>query len=168
MKIDEAKYEGGWLMLKCTAADTRKYLYSFKPGEYEIERTKKRRSLNANAYAWALMGQIASMVGVPVEEVYRHCMKDVGGHTAVLTINRNALHAFMNAFKQNHIGRSVDIIGERDGAVDVLITYGSSDYDARQMSQLIDSIVQECKALGIETLEDAKLRQIIEDWEAHG
>lgn len=155
-------------MLKCPVAETRKFLYSFKAGEYEIKKAVKKRSLNANAYAWSLMGQIASRVGVPVEEVYRHCMKDVAGHTTVLTINRNALHAFMNAFKQDHIGRSVDIIGERDGAVDVLITYGSSDYDARQMSQLIDSIGQECKTLGIETLEDMKLRQIIEDWEAHG
>lgn len=168
MKIEDAKFSDGWLMLKAPAGETRKFLYSFTAGDYEIKKTVKKRSLNANAYAWALMGQIAQKVGVPVAEVYRHCMKDVAGHTTVLTINRNALHAFTKAFRQNHIGRSVDIIGERDGAVDVLITYGSSDYDGRQMSQLIDSIVQECQALGIETLEDVKLRQIIEDWEAHG
>lgn len=167
MRVDDAKFEDGWLMLKATAADTRKWLWDFKAGEYEIKRSRKKRSLNANAYAWSLMGQIAQKIGVPTEEVYRHCIENIGGQTTTLTISKNALRSFTTAFVGEHIGRKVQVIGNTGNAVDVLITYGSSDYDAQQMSQLIDSVVQECRVLGIETLEDYRINQIIADWEAH-
>ena len=42
--------------------------------------------------------------------------------------------------------------------------YGSSRYNTRQMSRLIDSIVQDCKDLGIETLPPEKLAAMKEEW----
>ena len=42
--------------------------------------------------------------------------------------------------------------------------YGSSTYDTRQMSQLIDNLVQDCKALDIETLTPEKLSLLMEEW----
>lgn len=44
--------------------------------------------------------------------------------------------------------------------------YGSSTYDTRQMSQLIDSLVQDCKALDIETMAPDKLAAMMEAWNA--
>ena len=44
--------------------------------------------------------------------------------------------------------------------------YGSSTYDTKQMSQLIDNLVQDCKALGIETLTPDKLALLTEEWNA--
>jgi hypothetical protein len=44
--------------------------------------------------------------------------------------------------------------------------YGSSTYDTRQMSALIDTLVQDCKALDIETLSDEKLSAMMEGWGA--
>ena len=46
---------------------------------------------------------------------------------------------------------------------------GSSDYDTAQMSRLIDLIVQDCKAQGIETLTPDKLDAMKVKWgEAYG
>lgn len=44
--------------------------------------------------------------------------------------------------------------------------YGSSTYDTRQMSALIDHIVQDCKQLGIETLTPDKLAAMMGEWDA--
>lgn len=167
MRIEEAKDGNGTLVLTMPKADIRKFLWDFKPGEYSIKRSAKRRSLNANAYAWSLMGQIAYKMSVPVEEVYRHCIENISGHQESMTIAKKALPAFRRAFVGDHIGRKVEKTGENDytGTVDILVTYGSSDYDTKQMSELIDSITQECRALDIPTLEDVRLSQIIEDWE---
>lgn len=41
---------------------------------------------------------------------------------------------------------------------------GSSAYDTAQMSRLIDNIVQECKAQGIETMTPEKLDRLKEAW----
>jgi hypothetical protein len=42
--------------------------------------------------------------------------------------------------------------------------YGSSTYDTRQMSILIDALIQDCKALDIETLSEEKLSAMMEGW----
>lgn len=42
--------------------------------------------------------------------------------------------------------------------------HGSSTYDTAQMSRLIDNIVQDCKALGIETMTPDKLSILKEEW----
>ena len=53
----------------------------------------------------------------------------------------------------------------RDGdRVVVRAYYGSSTYNTKQMSRLIDSIVQDCKDLGIETLPPEKLAAMKEEW----
>lgn len=46
----------------------------------------------------------------------------------------------------------------------VQLFYGSSAYDTAQMSRLIDNIVQECKAQGIETMPTEKLDRLKEMW----
>ena len=43
--------------------------------------------------------------------------------------------------------------------------YGSSTYDTRQMSVLIDNLVQDCKALDIETMTPDKLALLKEGWQ---
>ena len=43
------------------------------------------------------------------------------------------------------------------GCTNVILYYGSSTYDKSQMARLIDNIVQDCKAVGIETATPAEI-----------
>ena len=45
-----------------------------------------------------------------------------------------------------------------------MLYYGSSTFDTKQMSRLIDNIVQDCKAVGIETLTPQQLDALKEGW----
>ena len=69
MRIDAARYEGGELILTTSDADARRLVYEFKPGEYELRRARKRRSLDANAYAWVLIDKLAAATGLTKTEV---------------------------------------------------------------------------------------------------
>ena len=51
-----------------------------------------------------------------------------------------------------------------DGYTNVISYYGSSEYDTRQMSRLIDLIVMECKEQGIETMTPRELALLKEGW----
>ena len=51
MKIESARIMGNDLILTASIPDARRFVYGFKPGEYEISPAKKKRSLNANAQA---------------------------------------------------------------------------------------------------------------------
>ena len=44
---------------------------------------------------------------------------------------------------------------------------GSSDYDTKEMSRLIDGLVSECKEAGIETLPPEEIERMMESYEKH-
>ena len=166
MLVSEACFDGGWLKLKTSAEDALRWLAKeFKPRDWDIVPHVDKRSKTANSYAWVMINQIANRLQIPPEEVYRHCIEDIGGKTDVIRISKVAYTDFNRAFRNGHIGRKTELIGEDSTTYDVLLTYGSSDYNTREMSALIDSVLQECRELNIPTLDDMKIQSLIDDWD---
>lgn len=79
LQIDAARREGTTLIL--TTKDAARFMYHFHPGLFSIDKAKKKRSLDANAYLWVLVGKIAAAVGIPTDEVYRNAIRDAGEFT---------------------------------------------------------------------------------------
>ena len=126
---------------------------------------KKKRSLDANAYCWTLIGKIAEKTGVPKDEVYRQAIKEIGGNYDVVCIKEEAADSLRSAWSRNGIGWQSDtMLSKLDGCTNVILYYGSSTYDVEQMSRLIENIVQDCKALGIETKNEAELNSLLNQW----
>lgn len=55
-----------------------------------------------------------------------------------------------------------------NGFTNVLAYYGSSYYNTAEMSKFIDSIVQECKQLDIETMTPKELESLLQSWDKSG
>lgn len=140
------------------------------PGEtlsLEIKRPTKKRSLDANAYYWLLVGKLAEATHLSPTEVYRQHIKDVGGNYKIIPAREDAVDEWIRLWGHNRLGWVCDILGpcaNIPGYVNVVSYYGSSAYDSKQMSRLIDLVVQDCKALGIETLPPDELVRLKEDW----
>ena len=166
MRIDDAYYVDGELRLKTADPSARKFVYQFKDGDYDIVKAKKKRSLDANALAWKLINDIAGEVGIPPEEVYKDAVKNIGGVSDIICIQAKAKDAFIRVFTAGHLGRQVEEMPSKlDGCVTLVCTYGSSDYDTKQMSVLIDNLLQDCSALGIETPEEQRINSLLEEWD---
>lgn len=158
-----------WLMLKVNPRDANAFIDEMKDGkvyEADLKEHRKRRSLDANAYAWTLLGKLANKVGLPKEEVYREIIKDVGGNYEILPIRNDAVDKWIANWQQKGIGWVCDILGESklDGYTNVITYYGSSTYDSLQMSKLINLIQEECKHQGIEVLTPAELALLMDGW----
>ena len=139
-------------------ADDKEYIMA-------IKQVRGKRSLNANAYAWVLMGKLAEKLEIRVTELYRQYIKDVGGNMEHVTINENALQTRRRPWEGKGIGWQVESCPTQyEGYCDAFLYYGSSTFDSRSMSRLIELIVQDCKENGIETLEDIELQRLIEEW----
>ena len=165
MNIESARRQGDELCLTVRDQGALRFLYNFKPGEYDIVKAKKKRSLDANAYLWALIGKISAAVGIPSDEVYRHAIREAGEYTP-LPIRSDAIDEFSRIWSAHGTGWFVDILDDSKLAGYKLVRAynGSSTYDTKQMSRLIDYVVQDAKALGIETLTDRELSLIKEGW----
>lgn len=138
----------------------------FQGKELEItikDATEKKRSKRANAYAWALLSQIAEEMSIPREEVYRNMIRDVGV-SQLMEINKEAYKTFCYSWELMGNGFQVEELDEHDGMVQFLAYYGTSTYNTKQMSRFLDAVVQEAKSLGIETESDAELALLKEEW----
>ena len=165
MKVEAASRDGDALRLTTRDPEAWRWLYRFKPGEYEIVPKRKKRSLDANAYLWVIVGKIAEAVGIPAEEVYRNAIRDAGEYTP-LPIRADVVEEFSRKWAQGGTGWFIDVLDDSklQGYKLVRAFYGSSTYDTKQMSRLIDSVVQDAKALGIETLTPFELDRLKEEW----
>lgn len=165
MVIENAEYSCGKLILTTPAADAMKWLYQFKQGKnYDIKLHTEKRSNNANAYAWVLMTKISEKTGIPVDDVYRNEIQNVGGVHQVITIRYTAMNDFIEIFTRGHLARKAESLGYKDGYVDLFLTYGSSDYNKQQMTQLIESILADCRELEIETQPQEYIDSLLESW----
>ena len=152
-------------MLKTQPADALKWLVRYVQGKaYDIMPHVEKRSRNANSYAWLLITKLSEELAYPKEEIYRRAIRDIGGKTTIMTLRTNALQDFTRAFINGHLGRNVEILQSDADKTDILITYGSSDFDTKQMSQLIESLVQDCKACGIETKPQEYIDSLLKEW----
>ena len=180
MKIlfDKAKWmmdaDSTWLMLKVNTKDATAFCDEMKEGkvyEADLKEHRKKRSLDANAYCWVLLGKIAAKVGLGKEDVYREMIRNVGDNYTIVPIRNDAVDKWIENWQTRGTGWVCDTIGESkiEGYTNVITYYGSSTYDSKQMSTLINLVVQECKTLGIETATPAELSLLLEGWgESHG
>ena len=163
MKIDKAIWEGGYLKLHTADVDARHFAYSFTPGEYEIKPKKSLRSLDANALAWFLIDKLAAATGVPKTEVYRNAVRNVGGNSEIVCVKAEAAPQHRKIWESRGLGwQTEEDISKLPGCVNVKLYYGSSTFDTRQMSRMIDNLIQDAKAVGIETRSDRELSLLCE------
>ena len=132
---------------------------------FEVKEHKKGRSLNANSYAWVLCREIAKATDSTKEDVYKKVIRDVG-EFEVIPIKQEAVSKFIKIWQSKGLGWVCDYGPSKlDGYVNVTAYYGSSIYDTQQMSRLINSLVEEAKILGIVTLDEIKINELLERYE---
>lgn len=136
-----------------------------KPVEVEVKRWRKRRSLDANAMMWSICSKIADVTGVTKEEVYRRNIREVGKFTP-LPIKADAIDDFSAIWAGHGIGWFIDIVDDSklDGYKLVFAYHGSSCYDTKNMSRLIDCVMQDAKAVGVDTLTPHEMGRLMEEW----
>lgn len=165
MQIEAATYANGGLFLKTSDQLARRFAYEFKPGEYQITKAKRKRSLDANAYAWVLIDKIAAAVRLPKEEVYRNAIKSIGGVSDVVCVQNEAVENLRLRWQQNGIGWQTETMPSKlAGCTNVVLYYGSSSYTVFQMNVLIDHLIEDAKALDIETMQPDKLNALLNAW----
>lgn len=128
----------------------------------ELKKFRKKRSLDQNAYAWKLIGDLAAVLRVSPEDVYRNAIRDIGGNYEITPIRNDALESWKRIWQSHGIGWVCEEIGasKLDGYTNVRNFFGSSTYDSAQMSRLLDVIIRECKEQGVEHLTPVELARL--------
>lgn len=130
-----------------------------KNKQYEVKEYKHKRSLNANNYAWQLITQIANIMKLSKEEIYIEMLKNYGQSQLVSVLADIDVSSYFKYYSE--AGESI-LNGKKFKHYKVYM--GSSEMNTKQMSVLIDGIVQEAKQLNIETMTPEQLSKLKEGW----
>lgn len=135
----------------------------------EVKKQYRKRSLDANAYFWVLADKLAEATRIPKEDIYREYVRNIGGNSDTVCVLNEAVEKMKKAWERNGLGWVCDTMPSKlPKCTNMILYYGSSTYDTKQMSRLIDNVIQDCKAVGIETMTPDKLSILIDDWESKG
>lgn len=142
----------------------------------ELKQYREKRSLDANAYYWVLVGKLADVLGQSSAWVHNHMLRKYGqimviddqGVYTVLPDTDEAQKAIDEA-ETYHLKPTSQVKPGKGGKMyrTYMMLRGSSDYDTKEMSQLIDGLVSECKEAGIETLSPKEIERMMESYEKH-
>jgi len=136
------------------------WLLNQKPEkQFEIKEWKPKRSLNANAYAWVLMTKIADVMRLSKEDVYLNMLKHYGQSEIISVVSDVDISGY---FKYYEAVGTAFLQGKN--FIHYKIYKGSSQYDTKEMSILIDGIVHEAKNLEIETMPESEIERLKEMW----
>lgn len=131
--------------------------------DLSIKEHRPKRSLNANNYMWALIGQIASALRVSNDEIYHRMLCDYGtferedGAVQMISVRaENKLSGYW--YIHTKPIKTVELEGKY--FTHYALLKGSSDYDTKEMSTLLDGVIYEAKELGIEVLSPEELERL--------
>ena len=137
--------------------------YNGKELRIKLDIWKEKRSLDQNAYFWKFCGVLAAKLRLPPEEVYQHLIQSVGDNYEVVCVKSEAAGSLIKGWKRGGLGWIAEEMPSKlPGCTNVVLYYGSSTYDTKQMNRLIELLIAECKAQEIDTRtleEQALLRE---------
>lgn len=162
--------DGLWLCLKVNEpAPARGFVLGKKNRLYDCDLTEHRekRSLDANGLLWVMLGKISEAIGATKEELYLGYVKEHGPFKD-FSLTEGEAKTFRVAWSALGIGWPTEQVDYSQDGERVIIRayYGSSTYNTKQMSRMLDAIIQDAKSVGIDTLSERELSLIKEEW--HG
>lgn len=131
----------------------------------ELKKYRKKRSNDANAYAWVLLRELQDVLNVPKEEIYRDLIRNIGSYE-IVPVKNEAVEKFRQAWSKNGLGWITETMKSKlEGFTNVVTYYGSSTYNTKEMTRLIDLIVEECKQFGIEIKPQSEIDSLLNEWD---
>lgn len=130
-------------------------LLNSKKLSIDIKKFRNKRSKDANAYCWKLCTEIGNVLCKSKEEIYLDMLKSYGQSNLILIRSDIDVSCYFKYYEPT---------GTKKGFTYYKVYKGSSEYDSKEMYILIEGIQEECRNLGIPTLDDLKIQQMVEEW----
>lgn len=138
--------------------------------DVEIKKHRKKRSLDANSYYWLLLAKLAESLNVSKPYMHNTILRRYGqieridGKAVYIVIpDTDSAQKDVDEAQLYHLKPTPQVKEGKGGMMyrTYMMLKGSSLYDTKEMSVLIDGIVNECKGMGIETMPPEELERMM-------
>lgn len=126
-----------------------------------IKQFRHKRSLDANAYMWVLLGEIASALRTTKDELYLLMLERYGIYTHVI-VKPEAVSKVKQEWRTVRELGEVKINGNVGQQLQCY--FGSSTYNSKEFSTLLNGVVEEAKEMGIDVISNREIKSLLEAW----
>lgn len=141
--------------------------------EITAREKKAKRSLDANSYYWALIGKLARKLRTSNNQLHNLMLRSYG--QPMLIDDKKAFfvipdtpEAERKALESEtfHIKPTSEVRTDKSGKSwrTYFLLRGSHEYNAAEFSRILDALIEECKAQGIETLPPEEIERMMEHY----
>jgi hypothetical protein len=128
--------------------------------KYEIKEYKEKRSLNANNYYWQLVTELGNVLRTDKEDLHFELLRKYGQCEMISVVADVDMKDYLKYYTE--AGESI-LNGKTFKHYKVY--KGSSEMNKKEMSILINGLVEECHIQGIETKTPAEINSLLERWD---
>lgn len=133
-----------------------------------VQKETIKRSTNANNYFWKLLQEICELAEIDTIEEYKRRVKELGIFRR-FRIEKDNVNTFEKMWTKQGTAWFCEIadteyIGNAEFKI-INAYYGSSSFNSKQMSRLINELVEDCKIYGIETKTKEEIKSLLESWD---
>ncbi len=137
--------------------------------DIKVSQHREKRSLTQNAYYWTLCAKLAAKLNISTSRLHNLMLRDVAPPFVI--DGKMCMQPMPDTAKAEgdvleaetfHLKPTTGIIEGRDGSIYrwYIVLRGSSSFDTREMTALLNRMVDECKENGIETATPQELEQM--------
>lgn len=130
--------------------------------DIKAEKHINKRSNTANGYMWALITEISKAIAADPIEVYRECIRRAGVVKIFDGIEPSKVDAAIRLLsepKDRGTGDFVEVI-EKGEKTTIAVYFGSSKYNAREFSRLLDEVIDEAQELDIDVIPTTEIERL--------
>ena len=127
----------------------------------KAKKWREKRSLDANGLLWLCLDKIAKAMNPPADKwnVYLMMLKRYGKFTYIC-VKPNVVDAVKQQWRECEVVGEIEINGQK--AIQMLCYFGSSLYDSKEFSVLLEGVIEEMRQMGLETPTSKEMRLAIE------
>ena len=136
--------------------------------DVEIKQHTEKRSKDANALLWACIGDIVKAFQDEKDEtvdkwdIYLKLLKRYGKYTYI-AVRPRMVDAVKKQWRECEVVGNTYIGGEQ--TVQLICYFGSSTYDTKEMSRLLNGTISEMEQMGLQRPASSTIKRAMEEWE---
>ena len=136
--------------------------------DIELKKYRKKRSNDANRYFWKLLTEYCEEKEVDTIDEYKERAKRLGIFR-VSRVETKDVDTYKKSWENWGTAWFCEIYDteylENVEFKILHLYYGSSSFNTKQMSRLINDLVEDCIEVGIETKTQAEINSLLESWD---
>ena len=127
----------------------------------EVKQYRPRRSQDANGMLWAILGEMAAVLNTTKDALYLEMLERYGVFTHIV-VKPSVVERVKTEWRTVRELGEVTINGQT--GIQLQCYFGSSTYNTKEFSVLLDGVVSEAKEIGVNTASPAELESLKNAW----